>query len=344
MEKNKKRTLIITLGWIISLLFLYLTFKQINLSELWNTLKSANYLWVIPNIIVVMFAMFHRAYRWQIMLDPIKHVNLHDLFASTMVGFMANNVLPLRMGEFVRAYSIGRLGNLSRSASFATIVLERVFDIFTLLIMLAVIMIFRLLPLNPEGEHYQNIVYAGYLMLAVSIALFVLLLFLKIKSQPTLNLFKKLLKPFPAKLSNIALDMLEKFAAGLSVLGDTKKMISISIHSIILWFVTGISNYFIFMAFGLNDLPWTASFVVLIVVTLGITVPNAPGYVGVYHALVVLALSFYPTEVSELAARGCAIVMHGAQYIVITGVGIYYLLSRHLSLQEAQAEAGEADI
>lgn len=341
--KNRKRTLIIILGWVISLVFLYFTFKQIHLNELWTTLTSANYLWVIPNILVVMFAMFYRAYRWQIMLDPIKHINLHDLFASTMVGFMANNVLPLRMGEFVRAYSIGRLGNLSRSASFATIVLERVFDIFTLLLMLALIMIFRLLPLNPEGEHYHNIVYAGYLMLAISIALFVLLLLLKIKSESTLALFKKLLKPFPDKLSHIIIDILEKFANGLSVLGDTKRMLSISIHSILLWLITGISNYFIFMAFGLTDLPWTASFVVLIVVTLGITVPNAPGFLGVYHALVVLALSFYPTEVSEVAARGCAIVMHGAQYIVITGVGIYYLLSRHLSLHEAQSEAQKSD-
>jgi len=341
--KNRKRTLIIILGWIISLVFLYFTFKQIHLDELWTTLTSANYLWVIPNILVVMFAMLYRAYRWQIMLDPIKHINLHDLFASTMVGFMANNILPLRMGEFIRAYSIGRLGNLSRSASFATIVLERVFDIFTLLLMLAVILIFRLIPLDPQGEYYQNIVYAGYLMLAVSIALFVLLLFLKIKSAQTLALFRKLLKPFPAKISGTIPDILDTFANGLTVLGDTRKMISISVHSILLWLITGISNYFIFLAFGLNDLPLTASFVVLIVVTLGITVPNAPGYLGVFHALVVLALAIYPAEVSATAARGCAIVMHGAQYIVITGVGIFYLVSKHLSLHEAQSEARNSD-
>jgi len=336
---KKKRTLIIILGWIVSLVFLYLTFKNIHPATLWQTIKTANYLWVIPNILVVMFTMLYRAYRWQIMLDPIKRLKLHDLFASTMVGFMANNILPLRMGEFVRAYSIGKIGNLSRSASFATIVLERVFDVFTLLLMLAVILIFRLIPLDPDGDYYHRIVYFGYLMLAASIGLFVLLVFLRIKSEQTINLFSRLLKPFPAKISKIVIDILGKFSNGLSVLSNPRKMFSICIHSIILWLITGISNYFIFMAFNLYDLPWTASFVVLIVVTLGITVPNAPGFLGVFHGLVVLALAIYPLEVSKDEAQACAIVLHGAQYIVITGVGLFYLMFKHLSLHEARTEA-----
>jgi len=338
-----RRKALIILGWLISLVFLYFTFKKIDPVELWTTLKSAQYIWIIPNIGLVMLMMVYRAFRWQIMLDPIKKVSMNDLFASTIIGFMANNILPLRMGEFVRAYSVGRLGNLSRSASFATIVLERIFDIFILLLMLAVILIFRLLPLDPEGSYYHNIIYAGYLMLAMSIVLFVLLVFLKIKSEPTLRFLKKMLFFLPERISNLFLDIFKKFAEGLSVLGDVKSMIRILFHSIILWVVTALSNYFIFMVFGLNDLPLSASFVVLIVVTLGITIPNAPGYIGVFHALVVLALSFYPVEVTDAQARGCAIVMHGAQYVVITAVGFFYLYRRHLSLHEVKTRATEAD-
>jgi glycosyltransferase 2 family protein len=334
-----KRKILIIIGWLVSLVFLFLTFRKIDHVELWNTLKTAEYIWLIPNIALVMLMMVYRAFRWQIMLDPIKKVGMNDLFASTIIGFMANNILPLRMGEFVRAYSVGRLGNLSRSASFATIVLERIFDIFILLLMLAVILIFRLLPLDPEGAHYNNIMYVGYLMLAMSIALFVLLVFLKIKSDATLKLLKKTLVFLPGRISSLVLDIFKKFAEGLSVLGDFKSMIRITFHSIILWIVTALSNYFIFMVFGLNDLPLSASFVVLIVVTLGITIPNAPGYIGVFHALVVLALSFYPVEVTPAEARGCAIVMHGAQYVIITAVGFYYLYRRHLSLHEVKTTA-----
>ena len=339
---TRNRRLAIILGWLVSLVFLYFMFRKIDLAELWRTLQTANYLWVIPNILIVMFTMFYRAFRWQIMLDPIKRIGLHDLFASTMVGFMASNILPLRMGEFVRAYSIGKLGNLSRSASFATIVLERIFDIFTLLLMLAVILIFRLVPLNPEGDFYHLTVYGGYIMLAVSIGLFLLLVFLKVKSEPTLAFLTKVTRIFPEGLSSFILDVFSKFAEGLSVLGNLKSMIRISIHSILLWLLTALSNYFIFLVFGLNDLPITASFVVLIVVTLGIVLPNAPGYVGVYHGLVYIALSIYPHEVTKADAGGVAIIMHGAQYVVITAVGLYYLYSRHLSLHEARTEAEDA--
>jgi hypothetical protein len=317
-------------------------FRKIDLEELWQTLQTANYLWVIPNIMIVMFTLLYRAFRWQIMLDPIKRIGLHDLFASTMVGFMASNILPLRMGELVRAYSIGRLGKLSRSASFATIVLERIFDIFTLLLMLAVILIFRLVPLNPEGDFYNLTVYGGYIMLAVSIGLLMLLIFLKIKSDATLKFLKKITGIFPERLSSFVLDIFSKFAEGLSVLGDLKSMLRISIHSILLWIMTAISNYFIFMAFGLDALPLTASFVVLIVVSLGIVLPNAPGFVGLYHGLVYIALSIYPQEVTKADAGGVAIILHGAQYVVITLVGLYYLYSRHLSLREAKTEAKDA--
>jgi len=338
-----KRRLLIWFGWLVSLLFLYLTFRKIDPQELWLTIRSANYLWVIPNMLVVMFTMFYRAYRWQIMLDPIKRIGLHRLFASTMVGFMANNVLPLRMGEIVRAYSIGRLGNLSRSSSFATIVLERIFDIFALLLMLAAILIGRLLPVNPQGENYDRIVYAGYLMLAFSVVLFLFLVFLKLRSAQTIAFLRRLLRIFPARLAELVLEIFAKFAEGLTVLGDVRRMIAISIHSLLLYIVTALSNYFVFMAFGLDNLPLSASFVVLIVVTLGITLPNAPGFIGLYHGLVVLALSIYPVEVSETAARGCAIVLHGAQYLVITAVGLFYLYKYHLSLHEAKAESGTID-
>jgi hypothetical protein len=334
-----KKKILIIIGWLLSLVLLYFTFKDIPFDRLWVTLKTANYWWVIPNVLLIMAAMLYRAFRWQIMIDPIKRIGLGDLFASTMVGFMANNILPLRMGEFVRAYSIGKLGKLSRSSSFATIVLERIFDTFTLLLMLAVVLIARALPLNPEGEYYEKIMYAGYFMLILSVLLFVLLMFLKTKSDATLRFLAKIFSVFPKRLSDLVLYIFEKFAEGLAVLSDIRRMLRIALHSILLWIIMALSNYFIFLALDLNDLPWTASFVVLIVVSLGIFIPSSPGYIGLFHYLVVLSLSIYPTEVDETAARGCAIILHGSQYIIITLVGLYYLMRRHLSLKEAQAQA-----
>ena len=131
---NMKKKFII--GLVISSVFLYLAFRKVDYSELWSALKEANYWYIIPNIILVILSMWMRAYRWRFMIDPIKKVGLSRLFSSVMIGFMANNVLPARLGEFVRAYSLGTKENISRSATFATIVIERIFDGFSLLFIL----------------------------------------------------------------------------------------------------------------------------------------------------------------------------------------------------------------
>ena len=101
----------------------------------------------------------------------------------------------------------------------------------------------------------------------------------------------------------------------------------------------GLSNYFIFLAFGLK-LPVAASFVLLVVVSILIMVPSSPGFVGVYHYGAVLSLGFY--NVNRADALSCALVMHATQYLVITLVGFYYLRREHLSLRNIEVEAKDS--
>ena len=124
------------IGLLVSLVFLYLAFRKVDFSELWSALKGANYWYILPNIVLVILSMWMRAYRWKFMIHPIKKVGLGRLFSTVMIGFMANNVLPARLGEFVRAYSLGAKENISKSATFATIVIERIFDGFAILFIL----------------------------------------------------------------------------------------------------------------------------------------------------------------------------------------------------------------
>ena len=91
----------------------------------------------------------------------------------------------------------------------------------------------------------------------------------------------------------------------------------------------GLSNYFVFMAFGF-DITVDASFVLLVVVSILIMVPSTPGFLGVYHYGVVVSLGLY--GISDEEARACAIVLHAAQYLVVTAMGFYFLKKEHLSL------------
>jgi len=334
LEYKTRRKLLIILGYIISILLIYLAFRKVELHELLNSLRSANYLWILPNLLIVMIAMYYRAYRWKFMVDPIKKISMDKLFASTMIGFMASNVLPLRLGEFVRAWSLGKITDTSRSAVLATVVIERIYDSFALLTLFTIILLFKRLPLPNELQHF------GYLFLIANLFALGILIFLKINPTPTLNLLSKIFSIFPQKVSRKVMELLEKFTEGLEVMGDFKVVIRLAWQSMILWFLTGISNYFVFLAFGL-DLPLDASFVVLVIVSIGIMIPQSPGFVGGYHICVWYALK--PYDVNQDIAMAVAVVLHGAQYVVITLVGFYYLRREHLSLKEAEEESISED-
>ena len=127
---SRKKTLTVVLGIVISVVLVGIIFYKVNFKELGDALGRANYIWILPNLFFVVFAMFQRAERWKYMLLPITKVPYSKLLAATCIGFMANNVLPLRLGEFVRAYSLSKQApKVTKSASLATIFVERmVFD------------------------------------------------------------------------------------------------------------------------------------------------------------------------------------------------------------------------
>lgn len=328
MEYKTRRRILIYLGYFISIVLVYLAFRKVQFAALWSSISQANYWWVLVNIMLVMAMMWYRAYRWKYMVNPIKKVGMSKLFSSTMIGFMASNVLPLRLGEFVRAWSLGRIADISRSAVLATVVIERIFDSFALLTFLTLILLFKRLPLPVELQDF------GYVFLVANLAALAALILLKVKPKPTLNAIRIALRFLPSKIRGKLMELITKFTDGLEVMGDLKVILKISFQSIVLWSITGISNYFIFLAFGLGNLPIDASFVVLVVVSIGIMIPQSPGFVGGYHLFVWYALQ--PYGVIKDTAMAVAVVLHGAQYVVITLVGFYCLRREHLSLREAE--------
>jgi len=320
------------IGMLVSLVFLYLAFRKVNYVELWQAVKGANYWFIIPNVILGIFTMWMRAFRWKYMVRPIKKVGLGRLFSSVMIGFMANNVLPARLGEFVRAYSLGAKENISKSASFATIVVERLFDGFSILFIL-----WATLLLFPFPDWVKK---AGNLFLVTNLAMLVLLVFLEVKTDSTLKFFQHILRFLPHKLRIKAEDILLKFISGLKVFRDTSSLIWILSWSIMIWVVTGISNYFVFLAFGLHP-PIQASFILLVIVCLGVMLPAAPGFVGTFQFFSIVALARFGYDKS--VALPFSIVLHACQYFPVTLLGLYYLKKEHLSLKTLEKESLEGE-
>ncbi len=316
------------IGMLVSLIFLYLAFRKVDYTQLWQALKGANYWFIIPNVILTIFSMWMRAFRWKYMVNPIKKVGLGRLFSSVMIGFMANNVLPARLGEFIRAYSLGSKENISKSASFATIVVERLFDGFSILFILWVSLLLSDFP--------DWVKKGSNLFLVMNLGLLFFLIFLEIKTDSTVKFFQYIFRILPHKLRMKAEEVLLKFISGLKVFRDVSSLVWILAWSISIWVVIGISNYFIFLAFGLYP-PIEASFILLVIVCLGVTLPAAPGFVGTFQFFCIVALERF--NIGRSVALPFSLVLHACQYFPVTLLGLYYLKKEHLSLKTLEKES-----
>ena len=345
MKPKHKKLIYLSVGLVISGYLVYKVFGNIDFSLLIKTLKNANYYWMIPNILLIMFAMYQRAYRWRFMLAPIKHVKFENLLAATCVGFMANNVLPARLGEFVRAYSLSSQDkDITKSASLATIFVERmIFDLVSLLIIFGSVLMWSdnlRKQLETNLDFGKMIIGGSKFAIIVALAGIVVMLVIAYKPERIGHLLTKYLFFLPEKIKNLIKSVVDKFSEGLQFLTDIKAVLYVGFQTLMLWILMGISNYFVFLAFGF-DIPLEASFVLLVVVSILIMAPSSPGFVGVYHFGVIVSLGLY--GISDEKAGACALVLHAAQYIVITLMGFYFLKKEHLSLKDLE-ETAEQDL
>lgn len=331
----KRKTII---GLLISIVFLYLALRKVQFEELLSVVSGAKWEWLIPNVVLVVGVMWVRAWRWQMILKPVGKVPYARVYSSTMIGFMVNNVLPARLGEIARAVSLGIKANLSRSATLATIIVERIYDSFTLLLFLWLVFAFsRISELTEVGR----VRYVGWIFLIINIALLAILVILQVKNDAAVRWIRKVSRRFSPRVQTLAGEITEKFARGLRMHHDVTTTIGVGLSSLFIWFILGISNYFVLMALGFDHLPLEASFVVLVVVSLMISIPSSPGYVGVFHWAVQISLRIY--GLNDGQALAVAIVLHAAQYIPITMLGLYYLRKEHLTLSRVGGDEPPAD-
>ena len=326
------------LGFIISAGILYLVFRRIDLRLLLENLQRADYFYLVPIVAIIFVTMALRAVRWSYLLQPIKKIKFHDLFASLLIGFMANHVLPLRMGEFVRAYIIGRSERISTSASFATVVVERLFDGLTVLGLLAVVVTFIQLP--PGNIAFKKgLLMGGYITIAICVLAFAILVITKVRPEWFLHIIS-LVRPLSATLAKSCTSGIRFFKEGLLCAESARIMIIVILYSLLIWAIFAYSIYLIGLAFGLK-LSLSAVVMVLLAVCLAVMIPSTPGYIGPYHAAVTYALVLYNIPLEK--ALSLAIVFHAVNYIPITLAGFFYLGRHHLTLQKIrEAEANVA--
>lgn len=317
------------IGIIISIVFLYLFFRKVDFYELWRSLKGVNYFYIIPIIMLMPVMFFVRAERWRCLLIPIRNIGIPSLFSATVIGFAANNILPARIGEIVRAYVIGRKENISKSSALATIIVERFFD--GLMVILFILLIIAFPPFK-EVEIIERLKGAALLLSGIFIGGVVAMIFLKYNTTVALEWAGFLFSPLPHRFSERLLGILKSFAEGLGVIGKGGYIFLIFIYSIIIWFLAVLVAYILLPAFSLKGLPIMAAIFIQVAIAFGVAVPSAPGYVGTFHFACATGLGLL--GVDSYTARSFAIVMWAVSIIPVTVLGLFFLWRGNLSLSE----------
>lgn len=311
----------IWLGVAVSLALLVVAFRGVHAEELGRSLREVRVAWLVPVLISLPVRFWLTAVRWQVLLGPTKRIGIHRLFAVILIGFMANNVLPARTGEFVRAYALGRSESMPAPLAFATIVIERVFDGFTLILFLIGGLFFLRLP--------GWLLWLSALSFCLYLAVFGALLSLRWSRGR--QFLTGLLARLPTRLRVPALHLLDSFCRGLDTLGAWRSLLATAGLSLLIWTVNALGLQAGFVAFSL-DLPLHAGFLALAIVAGLLVLPSAPGYVGTFQFATKVALA--PFAVPEATVLSLSIVYHAINYIPITLVGLGYLGALKLTLGE----------
>jgi len=236
---------------IISLVFLFLAFRKVEFRNIIEALGKVNYIYLLPTLISLILSYLFRVWRWKYILLPTKNIRFASLFSATMIGFMANNLLPGRIGEIIKVYFIGKQENISRSLTLATVVLERTFDVLIILIFLSCLLIAFPFP--------QWISKTGYLVTGSLGVISLVLFILKFKSTRSLWVSKKIFPFLPDKITIWILKLLQSFIDGLNILEKPKYLLCVILYSLLVWIISGMVIYYSLLAFNIY-LPLYVSF------------------------------------------------------------------------------------
>jgi len=303
------------IGILASAAFVYLAFRAVDFTQMVHSFRSARYWYLIPVLFILFLSHYLRAIRWRYLLEPVVRLDTGSLFSSLMVGYAANVVMPAHLGEFVRAHVLSRKRPVSMGCAFATIVVERIIDVFALLILLALSMTVHPFP--------SWVVKSGYVMLGGAVLLFSLLVLCKKYEAKTLEALCSLTKPLPAGIGGRVVIWTGRFLSGILPLKRGSDYLLAAFLSVAIWACYGLTLHLCLHAFdfvNIYKLAWHAALVLLVITTISIVVPSSPGYVGTFHYLCQLALGLFGVPASP--ALSYATLAHGVLFVPVFFVGL----------------------
>lgn len=312
------------IGSAVSVVFIVFLLWKTNPRELWNAWSHADLRWLLLAIVLEMCGISIRALRWRYVLLSRVNLSVPQLFPVLVIGFMANNVLPARAGELVRAYVLGERYKVSKMLALGTVAIERLFDGLALLglfigsaLFLGVDSVLRDLAIVTVP------IFAG----ALGVFIFVI-----VDPEASERLATRLIAWLPARFHDRAQELVSAFLSGLSALRHPWPLFVVSVSSVAAWTMEGVVFTVVAHGLGLNP-GFGYCLMAVSAANLAITAPSSQGGIGPYEFFAARALIL--SGVGASAAAAFALAAHAVIILPVTALGLIFLWSINISLSQA---------
>lgn len=310
----RTRRILIWAGLLVTVLFGWIAIQDVHAQAVWEALKESNYAWTIPAVLALAAAIVLRAVRWQYVFERETRPPFGPTLRALLVGYLFNNILPVRAGEAIRVVALYRYAGTSRAESAATVVAERLYDVLTLLVLF-----FATLPWLP---HVARIKITLWLAICVVLAIVVTaVVLIKWEHRPIEWVLRPVVRiPFLSSLDAQRLAL--SATQGLASLRRGGLALAAFVLTLVSWIALAFSAWFVMIAFDLGLSP-AAGVLVVVATGLASTLPSSPAGLGVFEGATVVALGAYGVPRSE--ALSYALVLHAVNFFPFLVAGVVAL-------------------
>lgn len=323
--------------------------RDTNWDQMWLSVRSANYLWLLPYLLILTGIHLCRAARWGNLLSPFEKISFRKLNEASAIGFMMLIVLPFRLGEFARPFLIAQRSSVRRSPAMLTVVLERIADGLIIAVLLRVLMLF--VPGDTPDIRY--IKWGANLMFAVFGGGFLFLVFAAWQHERAVKLMKATFGAISTRLGDKVAHVVDGFVGAFKQLPSPGQMASFVAFTTGYWVLNGYGMSLLANAFDCTTgtgalvcqpihLTVMQGYVMLTVLVCGLMIPAAPGSAGTFQAAVVLAMSvFLPASVVNTSGVAYANVLWLVQIVQQVTFGLIFLLLGNQSFKDLAGKLSE---
>lgn len=320
---------------VVGALFVYWFAHKLDWAEVWAEVRQANWEQLALAVSLFVGTYFVRVLRWRALLAPMARPSLRALFRATVVGFSALFVMGRAAEMIVRPAVLSVKERVHPSASYATVMIERVFDMVMVVFFFAAnLLFFEYIARDAEAMRlFGWIKITGGVMLALAAAGIYGLSAFRKRRYGVLAFLERKLKWMPHHILRGLLSLLRHISEGLAVLHDARELTITVSYTVVLWLMVALAHLLVVRAFGIPyaEVPFTGAVFVMGLSMLGSVVPTPGGATGPFHTATAASLVFL--GVAQSKAASVAIILHLVIFAPATLFGLFYVVKDGLSLE-----------